>query len=351
MRPASGAVTLVGMSLRWHARELRSSDFPADGPLGDRLCFALQYAMLAPSGHNVQPWRFRLRPDGVEVWADRSRSLPVIDPQDRELTISCGAALFNLRVAMEKFAMPHRVELCLEADMLGRLTLAEDPAGWPVAPLFEAIPRRHTHRMPFQDRPVEQKVRDLLTRAVAAEGARLDWLNGPRRDLAVSSIAEADRRLATDARYRRQLDCWMLSRQQAPTEDAPVLEGVELVIVDDFASSLAPLVNRFFDWGLAAALRDVDLALRSPALVLLSTQGDDPLDWVRCGQAMERLLLSGAALGIQASYLNQPIEIPELRAALGQGEGLPQLLLRLGYQSREPTSPPRRPVQEVLIPD
>jgi hypothetical protein len=29
--------------------------------------------------------------------ADRTRALPVTDPEDRELTISCGCALFNLR--------------------------------------------------------------------------------------------------------------------------------------------------------------------------------------------------------------------------------------------------------------
>ena len=56
-------------------------------------------AILSPSSHNTQPWRFRTSDTAIDVFADRTRALPVNDPEDRELTISCGCALFNLRAA------------------------------------------------------------------------------------------------------------------------------------------------------------------------------------------------------------------------------------------------------------
>lgn len=59
----------------------------------------LEAAVRAPSSHNTQPWLFAVRPDGIALYADRTRALPVNDPHDRELTVSCGAALLQLRVA------------------------------------------------------------------------------------------------------------------------------------------------------------------------------------------------------------------------------------------------------------
>src|SRR5215469_16093227 len=86
-----------------HPWDVREADFPSTGPPAEQLRFLLQYAVLAPSGHNSQPWMFKIDEDTVELYADRSRALPVVDPDDRELTISCGAALLNLRVALRHF--------------------------------------------------------------------------------------------------------------------------------------------------------------------------------------------------------------------------------------------------------
>ncbi|MEO1398336.1 MAG: nitroreductase family protein, partial [Pseudomonadota bacterium] len=75
------------------------ADFPAQDSLWKQMEFLLRYAILAPSGHNTQPWRFRLLEDHLVVLADRTRALPVVDPYDRELTISCGAAIGHFEVA------------------------------------------------------------------------------------------------------------------------------------------------------------------------------------------------------------------------------------------------------------
>ncbi len=72
---------------------VREGDFPVQGGIADQLRFLVSYAVLAPSSYNTQPWLFRVRGDTLEIIADRCRGLPVVDPNDRELTISCGTAL------------------------------------------------------------------------------------------------------------------------------------------------------------------------------------------------------------------------------------------------------------------
>jgi hypothetical protein len=55
---------------------------------------------------------------------------------------------------------------------------------------------------------------------------------------------------------------------------------------------------------------------------------------------------------VSAAFLNQPVQVPELRARLREmlgREGWPQLIVRMGYgQELHPT--PRRRVEDVLSP-
>ena len=100
------------------------SDFPATGTLLDKARFVVRYAILAPSSHNTQPWRFVSGGRELLICADRRRSLPNIDPFDRELIISCGAALFNLRVALAHFLIPVEITTLpysAEPDVVARI--------------------------------------------------------------------------------------------------------------------------------------------------------------------------------------------------------------------------------------
>ena len=70
----------------------------------------------APSLHNAQPWRLRLEPAAIELYADPERRLPAVDPEDRELRMGCGAALYNLRLALLAYNRgPYAVQASLAA--------------------------------------------------------------------------------------------------------------------------------------------------------------------------------------------------------------------------------------------
>jgi len=56
-------------------------------------------AILVSNGHNVQPWRFRVGQDHMDLLGDDSRRTGAMDPVDRELWIGLGCALENLVLA------------------------------------------------------------------------------------------------------------------------------------------------------------------------------------------------------------------------------------------------------------
>lgn len=325
--------------------------YPARDGARERLRFLAGYAVLAPSVQNTQPWRFRLAGERLELAADRTRALPVSDPDDRELVLSCGAALFHLRLALRRFG--HAGEVVLwpdpaDPDLLARVGrgAAADPTPEELAE-FAAIPQRRTHRGRLAARPVPTGILTELQVLATEEGAWLHLAEAePERAALAALIQEADRAQAGDPRFRRELLAWVHERRRATgdglPDHAPEVRGP--------AIEEGPLVVRTFDRGDGQAARGGQLAEGSPVLAVLGTSNDTPRAWLEAGQALGRMLLRAQSLGLYASYLNQPVEVPDTRARLPEllgREGHPQLVLRFGYGEAPPPTP-RRPLAEVF---
>src|SRR5512137_1296781 len=97
------------MSEKLAAWNVKEADFPSAGTISDQLKFLLNYAVLAPSGPNTQPWKFKIKENEISLIADFGRSLPVVDPTDRTLYISHGCLLTNLFIAAERFGFVYDV--------------------------------------------------------------------------------------------------------------------------------------------------------------------------------------------------------------------------------------------------
>jgi hypothetical protein len=329
-----------------------AEDFPHAGNSEEKLEFLLRYAVLAPSSHNTQPWLFRIRGDEVELYADRTRSLRVVDPDDRELIISCGATLAHLRIAVRHFGYLGTVEVLPDPgdpDLLARLRLGfHGEKSVEENLLFHAIPKRRTNRLPFSSDPIPEKLIAALETVADSEGTWLQAIRDEETRYAMADlVASGDRIQWANKRFRLELAAWVHANHSHRGDGIPgYAQGI-----DDLMSYAGPLVVRTFDMGEGQAAKDRQVATGSPALMVLGTQGDTPRDWIAAGQALAKVLLRARVEDVWASFLNQPVELPDLRtrlAAVIRCAGFPQLILRFGFgQEIKPT--PRRPVAEVLI--
>lgn len=329
-----------------------AEDFPTDGYASDQLEFLLNYAVLAPSRLNTQPWLFRIGVTDLAVYADRRRALRVTDPRDRELTLSAGAVVFNLRVAAEYFGHAYRVELLPDpsnANLLARFHLgrradteAEDVLR------FHAITQRRTNRQPFLPDPLPNDLCTRLRNAAAQEGAWLVCIHEEtRRQEMADLITQAHRVQWSDARFRRELAQWV--RTTPGASDGVVCRELG---IPDWAAFATSLVLRTLNLGKNKAARDRELVVQCSTLAVLGTETDAPLAWLQAGQALQRVLLTARAENVWASFLNAPIQVPELRAAVGEWigqRGWPQVVLRLGYGPEVPPTPRRSPREMLLI--
>jgi hypothetical protein len=319
-----------------------------DGTIVPQVRAWLRAAVAAPSVYNTQPWLFRVTERDIEVYADPTRRLEVVDPRGRELLISVGAALFNLRVAMlagGRMPMVHLLPDAGEADLVARVGAGPAVAvSETVRLLADAIPRRHTNRRPFEATPVPPEVLSDLCVAAAAEGGDLVVADPPLRDAALGVVRAAEHLHRRDPDYYVELADWTGNA-------AARVDGVPL---ETFGPWSALEVVPLRDFGLVKPVpRRVAAEYESePTIALLYSRGDGPEQWVRTGQSLERTLLTASIRGLASTLMTQPIEIPKLRELLtiSATGRMAQVVLRFGYGP--PGAPsPRRSLTSVLLND
>lgn len=309
-------------------------------------------ATRAPSIHNTQPWRLEVREGGLDVRADRSRQLPVIDPLGRQLLMSCGALVHHLVIASRALGqdalvelLPHRDDPDLVAHV--RLEASAEPPSEEEIQHCEAILFRATDRHRFLEKPVDDGVFHALWRAVESQGAVL--LRAREEDRVVLDVLvdHAEQELLADESYAEELGRWVFD----PAVEGERPDGIPVAAVDPGVDRAEAVPGRRFRPA-PEPRHDEPPVAEHPDLLLITTQTDEPVDWVRAGMALSALLLAATERGLSAQPIGQVTDIAyeraRLRAALGL-TGPPQLLLRVGAWAGRPIlRTPRRDVDEVL---
>jgi hypothetical protein len=316
--------------------------------------FLIETAARAPSVHNTQPWRFHVGPAGLELHADRDRQLPAIDPFGRELMISCGAALYGLRLAVRLLGYVPVVELLPEAsqpDLLARVRVGyQVPLGHADWTLLAAVPHRHTHRGPFSPEPIPDGLLPGLQRDAVAEGATLVLLDAAARTRMRQLARVAARWQHLDPAIRAEVRRW--TRPADSTER----DGVSAYAYPAAPGSGGPaepaggkLAERDFDLGRHTGRLDRDGPPPAASAVLI-TAADSATDWLRAGQALNRMLIHAAGQWVFAALNSQPTESAAVRDLVRTRlrlPGAPQLLLEFG-RAHTASATARRPVEDLL---
>lgn len=330
----------------------RTARFPgAFGLAPEQIADLLMTAGRAPSLHNSQPWTFSIEPQAIELYAEPSRSPRIADPDGRELRVGCGAALFNLQLALLGHGIRPIVTILPDHERPNLLAVVRAGGRREPTPvqrdLLRAVGLRRTNRRPFAATPVATPDLHVLRRAALDEGAWLHVVEDPAQRTALCEIAaRANREQAADPAFRAELAAWCVT---APER----LDGVPV-------QASGPLPEPQDDW----VLRDFTAGAggdrlpgkdfeKDPTIAVLSAHLSGPSAEVQVGQALQRVLLAATVAGLATSFLSHVVEVPstreELRRLIG-GTRPPQAVLRIGH-GWPVTAPPRRDVGDLLTPD
>lgn len=324
--------------------------------------YAARMARWAPSVHNTQPWRFSIGDRRISVRGDAERRLQVADPAGREMLISCGAAIFTLGLALRWRGYAPQVQLLPDPDrpqLLAEITLDEQAGEAPrvseeTGRLLGQVRLRSTHRGPFLPMRLPAGLLLLLREEVRREGGVLHVVTGDHAVGALAALTQAAEHLQRlDPAYDAEVMRW------APPPGSSRPDGVH---ADSYPRRDEPTEPYFaargfargHGWGTMPEPGAASGELAVGTVVVLTTRTDGPKDWLRAGQALQRMLLRAQAEGgVSAAFHTQPLELPELREVIRSricGGEHPQLLLRLGMAESE-RSAVRRPPDEVIDED
>ena len=310
----------------------------------------ISLANRAPSVHNSQPWRWRIGPSSIHLFADPQRALPAIDPEGRDLRLSCGAALHHLRVALLAAGMGAQVHRLPDPAHPLHLAAVEPHLDRPTPDdlaIARAIENRRSDRRVFSTWPVPAEMLAVVQAAAARQGAQLTILDRESERSSVARLVEhaaVEQALTPDA--SSETAAWSGrsrgAREGVPSANVPA-EPEGAMPMRHFAGSEQPqnMLGRDETDGTVFAL--------------LATPGDSPVDQLQAGEALSAVLLQATRFGLATDPVSQPLEVRATRLALSEsllrGTAEPQVLLRIGWAPMSATPVPqtgRRPVGDTI---
>ena len=314
--------------------------------------FLIEQAVKAPSGHNTQPWTFRIKETGIDILPDFTKTLPVVDPDNRELFVSLGCATENLCIAAAHRGYETMVSIAENGTI--HIGFTKQDSDTP-SPLFPYISVRQTNRSVYNGSIIP--VNDITALAEKNDmepfvGIHFFKSGTQEFDAISEMVCKGNSIQMRDKKFKEELQQWM--RYNKKHQDA-TRDGLSYAVFG------APNLPRFIVKTIITRLineksqnrNDRRKIASSSHFVLFTTLNNTVEQWIKLGRVLERLLLKATGMGISHAYMNQPNEEQGLSRKMAETLGIageyPTVLIRLGYGSKMPYSS-RRSAQACIIP-
>lgn len=334
--------------------QIKTDDFASLSPTA-KICRVLEFAVLAPSTHNTQPWKFKITGNVCQVFIDNNRQLPAADKLKRDMYISLGALLKNLEIAAQSFGVLDRIEIAdqkteLVAEVhfknLDNRSTKLDPK---YQPLLAAITTRTNYRGPFKPLQIDKAIQQLI--ASGDKAIRPILIKDRQQINDIGQLTAEGLRMgyATPA-FRKEISSWIKPNTSKSKKGIP---GYSLRM-PTLTSHIIPKVMRFKDLGAKLATLNYKSFVQASAIVVLAAEEENPKIWLKVGQVAQQIFLNIETAGYVYSVFVASIEMPPLTSRLKKIAGLgkdlnPQFLFCLGAPVLPKVYSPRESVNRKLI--
>jgi hypothetical protein len=328
----------------WNIREQDFSDFSQS----QKLEHLIEYAVLAPSSHNSQPWKFWIKENQVILEPDLSRHLPESDANQRQLYISLGCALANFLIAGDNYGMEFSYTFLSGDDTKIYLEYTKKPAGKKAGHLIQEIPKRLTNRNKYQNSPIDKDLKKSLNKIADKYSVELKLSEDKKLKQPLTNLvmAATDDAMASKP-FRVELSKYLHPNITSASTGMPCFGmGIPTPV-----SFIAPKLIAAFNMSKISGKEERDiLENHTPAFGIISTREDTPESWIHAGLAFEEIALQASQNNYATNALAAMIQIGDYykeAQSLLKTESRPQVFFRLGQAQKAPKHSPRLTAKEV----
>lgn len=313
--------------------------------------FMIGHATKAPSGHNTQPWSFKISESEIDIYPDFTRALPVVDPDNRELFVSLGCAVENLCIAASHKG--YSTHVVVTGSGVIKIMLSQGSTPNEPSSLFPQIPIRQTNRSLYNGQIIpDDDIASLESIDTEADvSVHFFRIGSPEYEIISNMVYRGNSLQLNNRAFKRELQHWM--RYNKKHQDA-TYDGLSYAVFG------APNIPRFIAKPIISSIineksqnkTDRKKIASSSHFILLTTSDNTIEQWINLGRTLERILLKTTEMGIAHAYLNQPNESSELALEMAQKLGIPNeyptILIRVGYGKKMPYSL-RRAIESCIL--
>lgn len=333
--------------LPWRVSE---QDFPRNGSVENQLRFLVRYAILAPSSHNTQPWRFSIEKNIIKIYPDFDRSLQYADRTNREMYISLGCALGNLIIASYYFGFAPKIEYLPEDDLTDpavKVSLISKEMNSKLKEIFLYITKRTTNRMEYLTKTIPEKVlKQIISYNDEPDIKAYFVSNNEDKKRIVEMVVEASTFAFKDSIFKDELSHWVTS-VYTKRVDGIALFGFGM---PHLLTIFAPMMIKNMPAKIQAGL-DKKMMTTAASFIILTTKENTKEYWVKAGKIYEFLTLAclkeGVATAPWAGIVEYETTNKKLKGLL-KTHDVPLFFARMGYALKQPHLSPRRPLEDVL---
>ena len=337
-------------------RRINISDFPTKADLESQIRFLLNYAILAPSTHNSQPWLFKIRARECDIYYDSKLLLPEADPKTRDLHISIGCAVENLILAAKYFNIFDSVSYGpFQKDNHLAIIYFKDYTGMTNSEykaVLDTIVKRINARGLFSSEPVPDNIINSIHSKIGnylINGIELHLVTDENKIIKLARLTVEGLRVAyRRSTFRKEMSRWMHNSLTAKKDGLP---GYALRM-PLFASFILPTLVKWFDLGALLSKLNYRSFSSAPLVLVIAASDDNPNTWLDVGRLGERLMLEFNNLGWQTSIFVAALEMgnfyKEVQKVIDIDQ-MPQFLFVVGKIDKLHKLTPRHKLSRKLI--
>lgn len=270
--------------------------------------FIIRAGIQAPSGDNAQPWKFSFNDNTIFLYLDKEADNSFFNINQIASIISCGAVLENMRIAASAFDLKAKINHLpsgVEDDLMASIKLFYNESSRD--PLFASIWKRNTNRTFYEKKPITSLVLHDLKKSISdISGAKIDFVVEKDKLKKLAKIIYKTDRIRTENRSLHEYFGKMIRythEESIEKRDGLPLKNLEAGFAGElFLKATRPwffmnLMNKA-GIGRMVAFHSFKSIINSSAAALLAVDGMTPKDFLKGGQALERIWLNITRQGL-----------------------------------------------------